>query len=136
MINIDYVEKRFSDFIKKYRSVISNPQYKYSPEQIEKNVEHLQKRLQNRDFKMYGDKPIHLLQAGKRIVKNSIKVAISTNPFRKSIINMWREQYRKDCEDSIKNKPWLSNSGFFSFEAAYSKKLLINFSQHKQLLFL
>lgn len=132
MMKIDniYVMARYRDFVEKYQSVLAR--YNYDPKYIESSVALLSKRLEQRDFKRYGDSDIHYLHAGKRITRNFIRNAIMLAPARKSQITHWRKLYADKCAAMLERQPWLS---FFSFEHAYSAKLRINFSQHRRLFY-
>ena len=123
-INLAYVDFRFLQFVQKYKQVLEK--LIFDKNYIEKYTNLLDKRLKQKDFKVYGDKPVNYLHGGKRITRFYIKCALEECQKYKN----YRELLYIEYSNKIKeNNP---NTTFFSFESAYSKQLKINFSDYKE----
>lgn len=127
MITMSYVKQRYIDFVNKYSSVLNSLNYEQAV--IQEKIAALQARLDGFDFKRYGDNPVHFLHAGKRITRNSIRVAIQHSPAQKQWMETLRQQYHSKIAAAQKENP---NMGFFSFESAHARDLKIDFSKHRQ----
>lgn len=128
MVNSEYVDKRFCDFVKKYERVLTH--LKFDEETIKKFSHNLSWRLINRDFVKSGSKPINALHTGKRVTRFLIKLAIETCPARKSFKERLLQEYYSRMEECRKTSP---DAVFFSFESTYANKLRINFAQYRDM---
>lgn len=127
VIDMDYVDKRFAQFVDKYAQVLTAQGH--PPEQIGSNVAMLRQRLATRDYHVRdANRPVCHLHAGKRVARFLIKTAIEFSPARKAQIARWREQYGRSCAEARRTQPHIT---FFSFEAAYAGKLRLQLAPHK-----
>lgn len=126
-VTMDYVEKRYKDFVSKYAELLKFLNYPAS--YIEERVDVLTQRLATRDFKLYGDRPINFLHAGKRITRAAIVFALQGCPAEKARRQRLREDYSRKCEEERRSSP---TATFFSFEAAYAQKLKVAMGPHRQ----
>lgn len=127
-VSLSRVEVRFSEFVAKYAAVLRSLQYDEAT--VAKNVASLTHRLATRDFKLYGERPIHMLHGGKRITRFLIKLAIECCPKEKARREQLRTQYLARAQEIRVRQP---NACFFSFESAYADKLKINLANFRDM---
>jgi hypothetical protein len=131
VVTIEYVETRFATFLIKYKSVLTG--LGYGENEIAERVSSLKARLDQRDFKLYGDRPINILHGGKRITRNLIAGAIKYSPAQMVKVSRLRDDYAAKCAEIRKNQP---HATFFSFEAAYANKLRVDLKPHRNLFYI
>lgn len=124
----EYVEKRLVEFAEKHRQALVT--LGFADKEVEAGCQYLATRFKDRDFKLYGSQPVHLLHAAKRITRFAIKCAIEQCPARKARIARWQADYRDQCAELRKRQP---QGLFFSFEAVYAGRLKVNLAGYKQL---
>lgn len=127
-ITRDYVATRFDQFVAKFRTALET--LGYSAEDVGVQANALATRLQTRDFKVYGDQPIHELHAGKRITRALVKFAIVSRPAEKARRARLRDAYAAKCAEVRKTQP---HAVFFSFEAARANALKVDLRPFKAL---
>lgn len=127
-LTFPYVETRFADFVAAYRRAMTA--MGHDKHYIDTHSQVLQSRLATRDFKLYGDRPSHLLHAGKRISRFLIKLAIENSPGQKERRARLYEKYQAECAEIRVHQPLAT---FFSFEAAYALRLKVNLQEHRAL---
>jgi hypothetical protein len=127
-VTMDYVDQRYAQFAEKYRAALAY--LKFSEQDIAERVKALQHRLATHDFKRYGDKPIHFLHAGKRITRFLIKHAIEYSPAARARRTQLQADYHARIAQERLRQPLAT---FFSFEAAYARKLKINLANFRSL---
>lgn len=130
-ITTDYVDARFQQFVAKYQAVLK--ELNYEPAYIEQSSRHLAQRLATRDFKRYGDRPIQLLHAGKRVTRALIKFAIHSCPAQKRRRELLQQQYNDRLAMLRERNPEVT---VFSFEATYAAKLKIDLRPYKAFFYL
>lgn len=124
----EYVEKRLVEFAEKHRQALVS--LGFADKEVADGCQYLATRFKDRDFKLYGVQPVHLLHAAKRITRFAIKCAIEQCPSRKARIARWQEDYREKCAEVRRRQPLAQ---FFSFEAVYAKRLKVNLASYKSL---
>ena len=122
----EYVESRKPQLLLGYEKAMCA--FGHSAEYIAERLQYMATRFEVKDFKIYGDRPIHLLHAFKRIVRNAISHAIKFSPARKAQEKRLRAQYSEKCAAQQEKAPWLS---FFSFEHAHASFLRVSLAPHK-----
>lgn len=130
-ITPEYVDQRFSTFVEKL--AVAMRTLGHSEEAITENCEVLSKRLLARDFKTYGETPLHQLQAGKRVTRFFLKLAVEQRPAQKARRQALLQRYQEEVSRERAINPCAT---FFSFEAAYAGKLRVNLSEFKRLFYL
>jgi hypothetical protein len=126
-VTIDYVENRYKDFVSKYGQLLKF--LGYPAPYIEERVTVLTRRLANRDFKRYGDRPINFLHAGKRITRAAIVFALQGCPAEQQRRERLRAEYNRKIAEERRHNP---HATFFSFEAAYARQLRVPMGPHRQ----
>lgn len=120
-VTMPYVDTRFAQFLQKYAEVLKTLQFDDAA--VAERIASLKHRLDSRDFKLYGERPIHVLHGGKRITRYLIKTAVEWGPIAKARRERLRAEYCERIAEVRKSQPFAC---FFSFEAAYSDKLKVN----------
>ena len=131
LVTHEYVQRRFADFVAKYRQALET--LNFAPSAVDADVANLQRRLNANDFKLYGDRPINFLHAGKRITRFYLKLAISTCPQMKARAARLRAEYVLRVAEARKLN---SCDRFFSFESVYAGQLKPNLRQHRKLFYI
>lgn len=126
-VTMDYVESRYKDFVAKYRQLLTVLNYPSS--YIEERVTVLSRRLANGDFKLYGNRPINFLHAGKRITRAAVIFALQGCPAEQRRREKLREEYNRRIQEVRRYNP---HATFFSFEAAYARQLRVPLAPHRQ----
>lgn len=128
IVTSERVRVRFDQFLSAYEAALKS--LAYEANEISDRVGKLRTRLARADFKLYGNKPIHELHGGKRVVRFLIKLAIEHSPAQQARKIRLRAEYLRRLEELRKTNP---NPCVFSFEATYAKQLKVDLTPFKQL---
>lgn len=126
-VTMEYVDNRFKDFVAKYRQLLEFLAFPDS--YIDERVSVLTQRLAARDFKLYGDRPVNFLHAGKRITRAAVKFALEQCPRQKRRRERLHQDYLNKIAEERRFNP---HATFFSFEAAYAGRLKVNLGPHRK----
>lgn len=130
-ITTEYVDQRFRTFVEKYGLAMKT--LGYDSDHIEDMCGRLSKRLTERDFKTYGDTPLHDLHAGKRITRFYLKQSIRMRPTEVRRREELRQRYNAKVAAAREENP---HANFFSFETSYAKLLAEPMAPFKKMFYL
>jgi hypothetical protein len=120
-VTMAYVDTRFTQFLQKYTEVLKGLQF--DDQAVAERTASLKHRLDTRDFRLYGERPINVLHGGKRITRYLIKTAIEWGPIAKARRERLLAEYFQRIAEARKTNP---DGCFFSFESTYAKQLKVN----------